>query len=348
MRYCMFRWIIAAGLSAGGMGCILPDIHDEGSGGTAGAATTGGTGGTGGAVSVTSAGTSGDGGAGGGSTVSSGPGGMGGGGGAAATCDGSVLFALRFVNVAPADGAVDFCLGSNGNLSGPLAQLAEAPAGIAFDNFMQYDYQVDGPIDIRAVPAGGSCSGVSLGDVKDLCLTKAGAASATVYYLAGPNGAPALTVLEDEAQDPAALKLRFFNTIQGADGADFGLTQGSLLPTVVSTAVASNIPFAAVPPPGNTILNVPVNAAGYLEITSMPQNITWQGWGVALSGSSSAEAVVPFSTVTNNMGVILTIVAAGKVGDPQYPIQFIGFGAAEPGGGTVKPGQAPQADTQID
>lgn len=265
----------------------------------------------------------------------------------AASCEGSALFALRFTNVAPADGAVDFCLGSNGNLSGPLAKLAQAPGGVAFASYMQYDYQVDGPIDIRVVPAGGSCSGQSLGDIKDLCLTKGGATSANVYYVAGGNGAPSLAVLEDEKQDPAALKLRFFNTIQGAEGADFGLTDGSALPTVVSTAVASNIPFAQVPPPGNTILNVPVNELGYLEITSMPQNITWQGWGVALSGDTSARAVVPFSTVSNNMGVILTVVAAGKVGDLKYPIQFIGFPSAQPGGGVSQPQQAPQADTTI-
>jgi hypothetical protein len=343
MTYYRLSWIFAAGLSLGTAGCILPDIHDEdptiGTGGSAGADGTAGSG------AGTTTEPPGSGGSGGSSSTSSGTGS--GGSNTAPACAASALFALQFTNVAPADGAVDFCLGSNGNLSGPVAKLALAPAGISFNNFMQYDYQIDGPIDIRVVPAGGSCSGQSLGDIQDLCLTENGATSATVYYVAGQDVGTSIKVLEDENQDPSALKIRFFNAIQGADGADFGLTDGSALPTVVSTAVASNIPFAQVPPPGNTILNVPVNEAGYLEITSMPETITWQGWGVALSGSSSAKAVVPFTTVSSNAGVILTIVAAGKVGDPTYPIQFIGFPTAVAGGGPSKPTQSPTADTTI-
>lgn len=321
--------VAGVGLALGGAGCILPDVHDD-----PGPAVSGGSGGSGGS----------DGG-------NSGVGGAGGSGGSTpAGCPATGLVGLRFANLAPSPGAVDFCLGTQGNLSGPVAKLASAAGGIEFSAFMTYDYVVDGPIDIRVVPAGGSCSGESLGDIQDLCLeSAAGGGSVSVYYIAGQaGGAPPLAVLEDGKQDAGALKLRFFNTIQGASGADFGLTDDGALPTVVSTAVASNVPFGEVPPPGNTILNVPVNEAGYLEITDMPAGIAWQGWGVALAGEPAAAAVVPFSTVSSNMGIVLTVIAAGKVGDPKYPVKLIGFTASEPGGGTMSPQQAPDANTALD
>jgi hypothetical protein len=338
--------ILGAGLALASMGCILPDIHDDKPADeTTGTTTTGtqpGSGGGGsGAAAAGSGGATGGGGAAGGNSVSAS---SSSGTGTPVTCEGTMtLVGLRFANVAPSPGAVDFCVGTPGNLNGPVAKLAGAAGGVQFSSFMHYNYKVEGAIDIRVVPAGGSCSGESLGDMQDLCLTKPGGeAAATVYYIAGQaEGNPAIAVLEDEQQDATSLKLRFFNTIQGAPGVDFGLTDGGALPTVLSTAVASNIPFGHFPPPGNTILNVPVNAAGYLEITALPENIQWQGWGAALSGDANASTVVPFSTVSNNMGVILTVIAAGKVGDPDYPVQFIGFPAEAKGVGNTQPAQTP-------
>jgi hypothetical protein len=332
--------IVGLGLVAGGGGCILPDIQDdpgstqettEGMAGAAGSSPSGGNGG--------------------GMNGAGGSGGAGGAGGDTSmpACDVSGPIALRFANVAPEPAAVDFCLGANGNLSGPVAKVANSPGGIAYKSFMYYDYVVSGTLDVRVIPAGGTCSGESWGDITDLCPSAAGAGAAiSIYYVAGQAaGKPPLVALEDSAVDAGALKLRFFNSIQGAPGADFGLTDGAALPTTLSTAVASNIPFGAVPPPGNTILNVPVNEAGYLEITSLPSDLTWQGWGVALSGEASASAVVPFTSVSSNMGIVLTVVEGGLAGGTTHPPQISGFPAAPAGGAPKGPTQSPDVDTTL-
>ena len=331
--------VFVLGLVFTGVSCVLPDLHDV-PGDTSSEGGTAGSGGAGAGTGSSSGGTPGT----GGSPATGGSSGSG------QSCSASGAVALRFANVAPAPESVDFCLGSNGKRSGPVAKIAASPGGIAFKSFMYYDYLVSGTLDIRVIPAGGSCSGESLGDIKDYCpSTAADSTGLSIYYVAGQAaGAPPLVILQDSAVDASALKLRFFNSIQGADGADFGLTDGGALPTTLSTAVASNIPFAEVPPAGNTILNVPVNEAGYLEITALPSDLTWQGWGVALAGDSSASAVVPFSTVSSNMGKVLTVVAAGRVGDPKYPIQFIGFPAPPPDGGAPQgPQQSPDVDTVV-
>jgi hypothetical protein len=74
-----------------------------------------------------------------------------------------------------------------------------------------------------------------------------------------------------------------------------------------------------------------VNAGGFMNITSLPASITWGGWGAAISGSTSAAAVAPFTTVSSNLGETVTIVAVGKVGDTTYPLQFLGFTASQTG-----------------
>jgi len=315
--------ILGATMVLATSGCVVPDVHDTGTTGAGGQASSSSS--TTVASSSASASTS-------GTTVTAGSGTTVTSGSATtaassssggALCPGTATVVMHFSNVAPAAGAVDFCLGTNGNLSGPLAKLAGAPGGLVYGTSMDYSYNVDGPIDIRAVAAGGSCSGASLGDATGVCLTqmKSDQSSASIYYLIKQS----LAVLEDEAESASSLRLRFFNAVQGAPSLDFGLTDASTLPTKVSTAVASNVGVGDFPPAGNTILNIPVNAAGYLDITSMPAGVTWAGWGAAVSGSPNAAAVVPFSTVTKNFGVSLTVVAVGDVTNASYPVHFLGF-----------------------
>jgi hypothetical protein len=326
-------WLAAAVAASSAGACILPDIHDEGAG--AGGA------GAGGAknMSTTSAGPS--------TTSSSGMPGSGSSSGSTSAsvsssstssssgqpaCTTNAPIVFSFTNVAPAAGAVDFCLGANGNLSGPVAKLAAAPAGLAYATTMGYTYDVSGAIDIRVIAAGGACSGTSLGDITNLCLHPNGQNSATVYYTASLGAAAApLVVLADEAPSPTQLRIRFFNAVVGATSLDFGLTAKGALPTTVSPTIATNVLIGHVPPPGPTVLNVPVNAAGFMDITSLPASITWGGWGAAISGAPAAVAVAPFTTVSSNVGVTLTIVAVGKVGSTTYPVQFLGYNAAQTG-----------------
>jgi hypothetical protein len=204
--------------------------------------------------------------------------------------------------------------------------LAGTPTGVGYRFDMAYGYNVDGPIDIRVIAAGGSCSGQSLGDIVNVCLTSpSGVNSAGVYYVAGPTDDTKLAVLPNEAQDPTALKIRFFNAVHNVASIDFGLTGASTLPTSLAPAVASLVELGHVPPPGNTVLNVPVNEVGFMEITTMPPDLTWQGWGAAESGSASAVAVAPFTQLSTNLGKMLTVVVAGDAKDPSYPIEFVGF-----------------------
>jgi len=301
--------ILGASMMVGTTGCVLPDIHDE---------------------SVT--------------PITSGNGMMNPTGGTQASCSGTTKVSLRFSNFAPAMGAVDFCVGPPGNLAGPVAMLAAAPTGVAYKFDMEYGYNVDGPIDIRVIAAGGSCSGQSLGDITNVCLTSpTGLNSTSVYYVGGPTADTKLAILPNDKPNPAALKVRFFNAVHNVATVDFGLTGASTLPTSLKPAVATMVSLGHFPPAGITVLNVDVNNVGFMEIDAMPANLSWAGWGAAASGSASAVAVAPFTQLSTNLGKMITIIAAGDAKSQAYPVEFIGFNEAAPPptGGTKGPTKSP-------
>jgi hypothetical protein len=257
-----------------------------------------------------------------------------------AACSGSTTVSLRFSNFAPAPGAVDFCVGPKDNLAGPIALLAGVPTGVGYKFDMAYGYNVDGPINVRVIAAGDSCSGQSLGDIVDACFTSpTGLNSASLFYVGGPTAETKLAILPNETSASNALKIRFFNAVHNVASIDFGLTGASTLPTSLKPAVASMVELGHFPPPGNTVLNVPVSDVGFMAIDTMPTTLTWQGWGAAASGSASAVAVAPFTQLSTNLGKMITIVVAGDAKSQTYPVQFIGFDETEAptGGGTTKP-----------
>lgn len=255
--------------------------------------------------------------------------GAGGAGGSpeAIPCTGANVAGLRFTNVMPDASAVDFCMGAPGNLSGPVAKLAGAPEGLKYNSFITYDYSVDGPIDIKAVPAGSSCSGPGLAEVMNVCLTGSHGPPAASIYLMGGNGLPlTLAALPNESKDFGKLRLRFLHAAATSSKLDFGLAESGELPTTIATGISSGVAFNGVPKAGNTIINAPIDAFGYLIVGSLPTALDAHAWAAALSGTIDAVVVAPFTSVEANQGAVLTVAAVGKPNEAgPFRLQFVVF-----------------------
>ena len=114
----------------------------------------------------------------------------------------SAEVAIRFVNVAPSDTAVDFCIGPVDNVAGPVAKVGGASGGLVFKAVMTYGYHVTGPVDLKVIKAGDACSGAGLAQISNLSMTDLSCAnSVSVYYLTDMNGTGSVVVLQNLPSD---------------------------------------------------------------------------------------------------------------------------------------------------
>jgi hypothetical protein len=293
----------------------LPGAGPIGGGGPAaglgGAAGAGGEAGASGAGA--SAGAAGEAGAAG----AAGEGGAAGAGGGAPTCTpGSATATVRFANMLPRAGAIDFCLKPEADADFTTAKrvmssLADpAHPSLAYKQMTRKVSLSSGGYALKAIDAAAAdCTAEAVGTAVNICLKDG--EDLTMPLLDGK-----LPSFSNRAVDPALIQLRFIHGIAGQGPLDVGTSDGGK-PAHIGIPVFTGIPFGATSP--KTDGDFPVNADGYVELMLLlgPTDVA-----VAPTGTNT-DALFTVSIDLSALGVAVTAFGVGSLTDPAFPVEGV-------------------------
>jgi hypothetical protein len=182
-----------------------------------------------------------------------------------------------------------------------------------------------GKIDVKAIPAGKTCSaaatsqvtGVSVGDA-----VNGGAPVVTIVRWGGDQTQEALAALPEEPKSAisstASSYFRVVNALSSAQSINFGTPSGMTLPTTVAMPFIYPDPIApgAVEHSGTTSQDTPIDAQGYNHTIPSPFY-----FAVSMANDRDDKAIALFHTPSSLAGDVATLYVIGEPSSNLYPLR---------------------------
>ena len=222
---------------------------------------------------------------------------------------------IRFTNLVPNEAHVDICVRQSGEDFGrPVLRGggSACPNGFAYAEQSARFAVPSGKIDVKVIPAGGTCSAPALSSIQGVVVAKG--SITTLVRMGNEKSGESLRAYPETTAPPTSgkQKLRLINASPGSEPFDVAIASSPRLPADMQTPVLLAPLTYGASTTGQSKASFPVTADGYLEFPNTQINI-----GAAPTGAKRATVVTILPGAEGTRSVYLM----GDHTKPYFPVR---------------------------
>jgi hypothetical protein len=222
---------------------------------------------------------------------------------------------IRVVNLFASDQNADFCIRpSGGAFKRPVLRGGgtDCAAGYAYEDVSAPFAAPEGSIDVKAIPAGQTCSAPATSEVDGVAVSAPGPVMTFVRMGGAQTPETLVATPETTAADTASIKLRFVHAGAGAPPLYLSVAADARLPTTLTNHIlADAVPYGAFTTPSSHTLLGTMDPNGY---DVLPNTEFALG-----AGAQDSNALLAATLPQGN--AVRTLFVVGDTSNGNYPLR---------------------------